>query len=115
MELAAVHIASGNSRSKLRAVFRCGDHIRFTVRGIVGMDKIHAADELSDAMGDAAVGAMSLLDRGLRKINPDYDPDAERNARKVDPAAIAKLDEMKQAGLIDEKEYQRRKQELIGT
>ena len=72
-------------------------------------------DEMSDAMGDAAVGAMSLLDRGLRKINPDYDPDAERNARKADPAAIAKLDEMKQAGLIDEKEYQRRKQELIGT
>ena len=72
-------------------------------------------DEMSDAIGDAAVGAMSLLDRGLRKINPDYDPDAERNARKADPAAIAKLDEMKQAGLIDEKEYQRRKQELIGT
>ena len=72
-------------------------------------------DEMSDAIGDATVGALSVLDKGLRKINPGYDPDAERNTRKADPAAVAKLDEMKQAGLIDEKEYQRRKQELIGT
>ena len=86
------------------------------VRKISKQTKVEdVPDEMSDAMGDAAVGAMSLLDRGLRKINPGYDPDAERNACKADPAAIAKLDEMKQAGLIDEKEYQRRKQELIGT
>lgn len=96
-------------------VLACFDLFR-DVRKISKQTKVEdVPDEMSDAMGDAAVGAMSLLDRGLRKINPDYDPDAERNARKADPAAIAKLDEMKQAGLIDEKEYQRRKQELIGT
>ena len=71
-------------------------------------------DEMADAIGDAAVGGLSLLDRGLRKINPDYDPDAERNARNADPDALRKLDEMKAAGLIDEKEYRQRKKELAG-
>ena len=62
---------------------------------------------------DATTTALGGLDWMLHKINPGYDPDAERNARKADPAAIAKLDEMKKAGLIDEKEYQQRKQQLI--
>ena len=71
-------------------------------------------DEMADAIGDAAVGGLSLLDKGLRKLNPDYDPDAERNARNADPDALRKLDEMKAAGLIDEKEYRQRKKELAG-
>ena len=58
--------------------------------------------------------ALGGLDWMLHKINPGYDPDAERNIRNVDPAAMQKLDEMKNAGLIDEKEYQQRKQELAG-
>ena len=61
---------------------------------------------------DATGTALGGLDWMLRKINPDYDPDAERNTRKVDSAALARLDEMKSAGLIDEAEYQRRKKEL---
>ena len=43
-----------------------------------------------------------------------YDSDAERNVRNADPDALRKLDEMKAAGLIDEKEYQQRKKELAG-
>ena len=71
-------------------------------------------DEMADAIGDAAVGGLSLLDKGLRKLNPDYDPDAERNTRNADPDALRKLDEMKAAGLIEEKEYRQRKKELAG-
>ena len=58
------------------------------------------------------VGGFSLIDKGFRKLNPDYDPDAERNARRADPEEVRKLDEMKQAGLIDGEEYRRRVREL---
>lgn len=63
---------------------------------------------------DATVSALGGLDWMLHKINPDYDPETERNARNIDSAAVTKLDEMKSAGLIDEKEYHKRKNELAG-
>ena len=61
---------------------------------------------------DTSVSALGGLDWMLHKINPGYDPDAERNARNTDPDAIRKLDDMKAAGLIDEKEYRDRKAKL---
>ena len=61
---------------------------------------------------DTAGTALGALDWMLHKINPGYDPEADRNARNADPDALRKLDEMKAAGLIDEKEYRDRKAKL---
>ena len=74
------------------------------------LQKSDAPAPFTDTTGTALGG----LDWILHKINPDYDPDAERNARNADPDALRKLDEMKEAGLIDEKEYRDRKAKLAG-
>ena len=72
------------------------------------------SDMIAHATMNATGTALGGLDWLLHKINPDYDPDAERNARNADPDALRKLEDMKAAGLIDEKEYQQRKKELVG-
>ena len=70
--------------------------------------------ERNTPITDATTTALGGLDWLLHKINPDYDPDAERNARNADPDALRKRDDMKAAGLIDEKEYQARKEKMAG-
>ena len=70
------------------------------------------SDMIAHATMNTTGTALGGLDWLLHKINPGYDPDAERNARNADPDALRKLDDMKAAGLIDEKEYQARKEKL---
>ena len=70
------------------------------------------SDMIAHATMNATGTALGGLDWLLHKINPGYDPDAERNARNADPDALRKLDEMKAAGLIDEEEYRDRKEKL---
>jgi len=69
-------------------------------------------EEQDDVFSTAVVSGLAMIDKGFRKFNPDYDPEAERNARRADPAQLQKLDEMKKAGLIDGEEYERRKKQL---
>ena len=63
-------------------------------------------------MDRATMWFFAVLDKGIHKINPDYDPDAERNARRAVLEERQRIDELWQAGLIDEMEYKRRKNEL---
>ena len=72
----------------------------------------HEKSDVPTPFTDTAGTALGGLDWMLHKINPGYNPDAERNARNADPDALRKLDEMKAAGLIDEKEYRDRKANL---
>ena len=72
------------------------------------------SDMIAHATMNTTGTALGGLDWLLHKINPGYDPDAERNARNADPYALRKLDDMKAAGLIDEKEYQARKEKMAG-
>jgi len=51
----------------------------------------------------------------LALVRKNLSPEEESEEPPLDQQALAKLDEMKAAGLIDEAEYKRKKQELIGT
>ena len=118
-----VRRAGGGSKGAFTVmiVLACLGLVRDIRKGAKGMRQeepeeqehtVLPSEAVADLMMKGTASALGGLDWALRKINPDYDPDAERNARRADPDAARKLDEMKQAGLIDEKEYQQRKKKL---
>ena len=74
----------------------CVNYIVITYRTTRLRDKLHAA----------LVRAFDIVAEREKRVG------AERNARNADPDALRKLDDMKAAGLIDEKEYQARKEKL---